>query len=139
MTSGVPNTLGKDALDALLALGIVKAIAVTDATFNKDTWTRRSHITNEVATGGGYTAGGVTVTATTATDNTNDRTSITFSDAVWSTATFSARGIIYCLVLGGASSADPILAFGDFGSTKTGDGDTFTGRITTPVYLSNPS
>lgn len=139
MASGVPNTIGKDALDALLALGTVKAIAVTDTSFNKDTWTRRSHITNEVSTGGGYTAGGVTVTATTATDNTNDRTSITFADAVWSTATFSARGIIYVLVLGGASSADPILGFGDFGSTKTGDGDTFTGRITTPVYLSNPS
>jgi hypothetical protein len=138
MASGIPNTLGKDALDALLATGTVKAMAVTDASFNKDSWTRRSHITNEVSTGGGYTAGGVTVTCTTATDNTNDRTSMTFADAVWSTATFSARGVIYVLVLGGASSADPILHFGDFGSTKTGDGDTFTARITTPAYLSNP-
>lgn len=139
MTSQLPNSLGKDALDALLALGTVKAMAVTNTSFDKDTWTRRSHITNEVATGAGYTAGGVTVTATTATDNGNDRGSLTFGDADWATATFSARGVIYVLVLGGASAGDPILGFLDFGSTRTGGGGTFTASVTTPMYLTNPT
>jgi hypothetical protein len=139
MASKLPNSLGKDALDALLALGTVKAMLVTSDAFDKDAWTRRSHITNEVATGGGYTAGGVTVTCTTATDNGNDRASMTFADATWATATFTARGCIYVLVLGGASSADPILAFSDFGENKVGTGADFIARVTTPAYLTNPS
>lgn len=137
MTSKLPNSLGKDALDALLATGVVRAMAVTDASFDKDTWTRRSHITNEVATGGGYTGGGVIVTATTSTDNTNDRTSLTFGDAAWASATFSARGIIYVLITGGASSDDPILGFLDYGSTATGAGGTFSASVATPAYLTN--
>lgn len=140
MSSAIPNSLAKDALDALLATGTVKAIAVTDASFDKDTWTRRSHITNEVATGGGYTAGGLTVTCTVTVDNAADRVVRTYGDAVWSApTTFSARGIIYVLVKGGAASADPILDFIDFGVTKTGDGDTFRATVTAPGYANNPS
>lgn len=139
MTSKLPNSLGKDALDALLALGTVKAMLVSSTAFDKDTWSRRSHITNEIASSGGYTAGGVTVAATTATDTGNDRASLTFADASWSSATFSARGCIYVLVLGGASSADPILGFLDFGATRTGGGGTFVATVTTPAYLTNPT
>lgn len=37
MTSQLPNSLGKDALDALLATGTVKAMLVSSAGWDKDT------------------------------------------------------------------------------------------------------
>lgn len=137
MVSRLPNSLGKDALDALLATGTVKAMLVSSDAFDKDSWTRRSHITNELATAGGYTAGGVTVTATTTTNNTNDRGECTFSTPSWASFTASARGVIFVLVKGGAASADPILAYGDFLTTQVGGGDNFTIPINVPIYLTN--
>ena len=128
-TSVVRAGTGADTLKAALFLA--------SATINASTTTYST--TGELAATGNYTAGGVTVTATTATDTTNDRASLTFADASWSSATFSARGCIYVLVLGGASSADPILGFLDFGATRTGGGGTFVATVTTPAYLTNPT
>jgi len=50
------------------------------STTNLDTWVNRSDVTNE-ASGTGYTAGGVAVTATVgAVDTTNNRVPVTFAD-----------------------------------------------------------
>jgi len=76
--------------------------------------------TNEVS-GTGYTAGGVTLTsATISIDGTT--AIVDFADAVWSTATITARGaLIY-----NASKSNRAIAVLDFGSDKTSNGGDFT-------------
>jgi hypothetical protein len=48
-------------------------LTTSSYTENKDTHTKRSDVTNEVAAGGGYSAGGQVVTFTVTKDTTNDR------------------------------------------------------------------
>lgn len=97
-----------------------KVMLLTNAaTPDKDTWTKRSDVTNEV-TGTGYTAGGAAVTVTVgAVDTTNDRVDITLGGKTWTTATITARYAVYYKARGGASSADELVAVIDFGSDKT--------------------
>jgi cytoskeletal protein RodZ len=93
---------------------------------NKDTHTRRSDVTNEVV-GTGYTAGGTASTVTVAAvDTTNDRVVITFGAVSWTTATITARGAVYYKSRGGASSADEIIAYDDFGSDIVSTVGTFS-------------
>ena len=94
----------------------------------KDTWTKRSDVTNEI-TGTGYTAGGATATVTVAaTDTTNDRVVITLGDGgvTWGTSTITARYAVYYKSRGGASSADELIAVVDFSTDKTSTGADFT-------------
>jgi hypothetical protein len=101
-------------------------LLTSTATPNKDTWTKRSDVTNEV-TGTGYTAGGATATVTVAaTDTANDRVVITLGGAAWTTSTITARYAVYYKSRGGASSADEIIALVDFVSDVTSTGATFT-------------
>jgi hypothetical protein len=97
----------------------IKAMLTTSAyTENKD-HDRRDDVTNEI-TATGYTAGGVTVTATVAAvDTANDRFVLTLGPATWSNFTGTSRKLVYYVSLGGASSADPIIAIVDFGSDVT--------------------
>jgi len=107
------------------------------ATPNKDTWSRRSDVTNEV-TGTGYTAGGSTITVTVgSTDTTNDRVDTTLGAATWPGSTLTARYAIYYKSRGGASSADELIACVDFGQDVSTISDTFslsssTARKTNP-------
>ena len=76
---------------------------------------------NEVATGGGYTAGGNTLSGATVS-LTGTTAYVDFSDTSWSTATITARGaLIY-----NSSKSDKAIAVLDFGSDKTSTGGTFT-------------
>ena len=103
------------------------AMLVTSAyTPDKDTHAKRSAVTNEV-TGAGYTAGGQAVTATVAAvDTANDRVVITFASHNWPTATITARGEVVYKRRGGASSADEVVFYNDFGSDITSTAGTFT-------------
>ncbi len=93
---------------------------------NKDTHTKRSDVTNEV-TGTGYTAGGIAVTATVAAvDTANDRVVITFASHNWPTSTITARGEVIYKRRGGASSADELVYYNDFGSDVSSTAGTFT-------------
>lgn len=114
-----------------------KMMLVTAAyTPNKDTHLKRSDVTNEV-TGTGYTAGGEAVTATVAKDNANDRVTVTFSNPSWATATITARaGVIY-KSRGGASSADELVAYVDFGADITSTGGTFAVTLSSPLTFQN--
>ena len=113
-----------------------KGMLVTSSyTANKD-HDKRDDITNEVS-GTGYTAGGAAVTLTTALDTTNDRVTITPSEPSWSTATITARGMVIYKARGGASSADELVAFVDFGSDVTSTAGTFATDITTPITIQN--
>lgn len=89
------------------------------ATPNKDSWAKRSDVTNEVA-GTGYTAGGATVTVTVgAVDTANDRVDISLGGNTWANASITARYAVYFKKRGGAATADELVAVNDFGADVT--------------------
>ena len=93
---------------------------------NKDTWAKRSDVTNEV-TGAGYTAGGAAATVTVgAVDTANDRVEITLGGASWAASTITARYAVYYKSRGGAATADELIAVNDFGADVTSTNGTFT-------------
>lgn len=76
---------------------------------------------NEVATAGGYTAGGNTLAGATVS-LTGTTAFVDFSDTSWTTATITARGaLIY-----NSSKSNKAVAVLDFGSDKISTGGTFT-------------
>jgi len=102
-----------------------KAMLVTSSyTPNKDTHDRLDDVTNEVS-GTGYTAGGATSAVTVTKDNTNDKVTIQFGAVSWASSTITARGCVYYKSRGGASSADELVAYNDFGSDVSSAGGTF--------------
>jgi hypothetical protein len=113
-----------------------KAMLVTSSyTPNKDTHDFLNDVTNEV-TGTGYTAGGATSTVTVTKDNTNDKVTIQFGAVSWASSTITARGCVYYKSRGGASSADEIVAYNDFGSDVSSSGGTFSVAAST-ITLQN--
>ena len=103
----------------------IKAMLVTSSYApNKDTHLKRSDVTNEV-TGTGYTAGGVAVTATVAKDTSLDRVIVTLGQISLPSSTITARGCVYYKSRGGASSADELIAYNDFGADITTTSQTF--------------
>jgi hypothetical protein len=113
-----------------------KAMLVTSTyTPNKDTHDKRDDVTNEV-TGTGYTAGGATSTVTVTKDTANDKVTIQFGAVSWASSTITARGCVYYKSRGGASSADELVAYNDFGSDVTSSGGTFSVAAST-ITLQN--
>ena len=113
-----------------------KAMLVTSSyTANKDTHDKRDDVTNE-ATGTGYTAGGATSTVTVTKDVANDRVTIQFGAVSWATSTITARGCVYYKSRGGASSADELVAYNDFGSDVVSSAGTFSVAAST-ITLQN--
>ena len=113
-----------------------KAMLVTSSyTANKDTHDKRDDVTNE-ATGTGYTAGGATSTVTVTKDTANDTVTIQFGAVSWATSTITARGCVYYKSRGGASSADELVAYNDFGSDVSSSGGTFSVAAST-ITLQN--
>jgi hypothetical protein len=103
-----------------------KAMLVTsDYTPNKDTDLKRSAVTNEVV-GTGYTAGGVASVCTVTKDTANDKVTLSFAAVSWASSTITARGLVYYKSRGGASSADELVAYNDFGSNVSSTGGTFS-------------
>lgn len=103
---------------------------------NKTTHTKRSDVTSE-ASGTGYTAGGTAVTCTVAKVTGSNNVTLTFSNPSWATATISAAGIVIYKSRGGASTADELVAFGDFGGTITSSGGTFAVTFSSPITKQN--
>lgn len=94
-------------------------------------------MTNEVAAGSGYSTGGQTATPTITLDTANDRTDITFANIAWTTATITARAGVLYKSRGGASSADELIAYVDFGTNVSSTGGTFTVSFTGPLRFQN--
>jgi len=92
---------------------------------NKRTHEKRSDITNEVV-GDGYVAGGSSVTVMVDSDSNNDRVNISLGVARWSAATITARGAVYYKSRGGASNADELVAYIDFGTNIVSTNGTFS-------------
>jgi hypothetical protein len=113
-----------------------KAMLVTSSyTPNKDTHDKRDDVTNEV-TGTGYTAGGVTTACTVTKDTANDRVTLQFAAVSWATSTITARALVIYKSLGGASSADALVAYNDFGSDVSSTSGTFSVAAST-ITLQN--
>lgn len=103
-----------------------KAMLVTSTYVpNKDTDLKRSAVTNEVV-GTGYTAGGVASVVTVTKDTANDKVTLQFGAVSWPSSTITARGCVYYKSRGGASSADELVAYNDFGSDVSSTGGTFS-------------
>jgi hypothetical protein len=93
---------------------------------DKDAHLKRSDVTNEVAAGGGYSAGGQFVTLSVTKDTANDRLNVSLGGAVWAASTITARKAVYYKRRGGAATADELIAINDFGSDVTSTAATFT-------------
>jgi len=129
MASLLYNSFKRDIMNGSLDLDTdtIKIMLVTSAyTPNQDTHTKRSDVTNEVS-GTGYSAGGATLANKAVTaDNTDDEGVFDADDVSWSSSTITARGAVLYKSRGGASSADELLAYIDFGSDKSSSAGTFT-------------
>jgi len=113
-----------------------KMMLVTSSYTAAKTHTKRNAVTNEV-TGTGYTAGGNAAAATVTKDDTNSRVDITFAITSWTSSTITARaGVIY-KSRGGASSADELVGYVDFGSDISSTAGTFSVTITSPLRFQN--
>lgn len=112
-----------------------KAMLVTSAySPDVDAHDYRNDVTNEVS-GTGYTAGGATTTVTVTQDNANNRVAISFAAITWATATITnARAAVIYKSRGGASSADELVAYVDFGSDKSSSAADFVLTFSAPLY-----
>jgi hypothetical protein len=93
---------------------------------NQDTHDFRDDLTNEV-TGTLYTAGGVAVTVARTYDGASNEIRVAVQDAVWGPgATITFRNAHLYKVLGGAASADPLIAYIAYASDQSVSNGTLT-------------
>jgi hypothetical protein len=92
---------------------------------DKDAHLKRSAVTNEVS-GTGYTAGGVTTACTVTKDTANDRVTLSFAAVNWASSTITARAAVIYKSRGGASSADELVCYVDFGADVSSSSATFS-------------
>lgn len=147
MASVVYNSMLDDLVNAAInfkASGgdVYYLMLVTDTySVNKDTHTRRSNITGEVANGNGYATGGKVVTVTPTLDTATDRENLTFGTVTWPTATITARGaVIYRLTGGslpGTAASDPLVAYIDFGQNVSSTNANFAVSFSSPLTFQN--
>jgi hypothetical protein len=86
---------------------------------NFDTHEFYTDLTNELATAGGYTSGGATLTTkVTAYDAVNDRATFDCDDVTWTAATFTCR---YAVIRKdtGTGSTSPLIGWLDFTTNQS--------------------
>jgi len=114
------------AIHNLLTDTIRMALYTSSSSINEDTTV---YTTTAEVTGGGYSAGGQTMTGA-AINTSNGIVYVTFNNVVWTPASFTAAGaLIY-----NASKGNKSIAVLSFGADKTGSG-TFTVQM--PPNTSN--
>lgn len=116
----VDGTLDLDAATA----GTFKVMLVTSTYTPSAAHDFRDDITNEV-TGTGYTAGGANL-ANPAVNIVSTSAYWDADDVAWTTSTITARGAVIYRARGGASSADDVCCYIDFGTDKSSSAGTFT-------------
>jgi len=114
-----------------------KMLLVTSSYSAAKSHDKRDDVTNEVS-GTGYTAGGNACSVSVAAvDNTNNDVEISFTVTSWTSATITARaGVIY-KSRGGASSADELVGYVDFGSDVSSTNGTFAVTVSSPLKFQN--
>jgi hypothetical protein len=137
MASFVYNSALENAAKGLIDFDsdTFKMLLVTSSySANKDTHEYRDDVTNEVANGNGYTTGGATTACTVAKDNATDRITVTFAATSWTTSTITAAAAVVYKSRGGASSADELVFYNDFGGNVSSSNATFSVGSTAIVY-----
>lgn len=139
MASFVYNSCIRDAVTGAIDFDTdtFKMMLVTSSYTASKAHDKRDDITNEV-TGTGYTSGGNACTVSVAAvDNTNNDVEISFTVTSWTSATITARaGVIY-KSRGGASSADELVGYVDFGSDVSSTNGTFAVTVSSPLKFQN--
>jgi hypothetical protein len=102
-------------------------VGLTTSSFtpNQDTMNYYNDVTNDLTTTGGYTAGGQVLASDDFTQ-TNNVLKHDSTDPSWTSASFTARRAFYYVDTGGASSADALISWVDFGADETVASGTFT-------------
>jgi hypothetical protein len=137
MASFVYNSALENAAKGLIDFDTdtFKMLLVTSSySANKDTHEYRDDVTNEVANGNGYTTNGETTACTVAKDNATDRITITFAATSWPTSTITAAAAVVYKSRGGASSADELVFYNDFGGNVSSSNATFSVGSTVMLY-----
>jgi hypothetical protein len=113
----------------------VKMLLVTSSyTADKD-HDFRNDVTSEMTASGTYVTGGVTVSATLTHDTTNNRFDLVLGAPTQMTGVSgTARASVYYISRGGASSADELIAYNDFGGDYTASNGTFDVAAVTIRY-----
>ena len=129
MASLVYNSFKKDIQNGNIDLDTdtIKVMLVTSSyAADRDAHTKRSDITNEVS-GTGYSSGGAALANKSVTqDNTDDEGVFDADDQVWSSSSITARGAVLYKSRGGASSADELICYIDFGADIISTNGNFT-------------
>lgn len=128
-----------DVFSAAIAVNAdtVKCMLVTSSyTPNKGTHAKRSDVTNEVV-GSGYSAGGVACTVVGAVDTTNHWYTVTITGPSWAASTLTAHGMVLYKSRGGASSADNLYFYVDFGTDVSSSATTFSVTMSAPFKITN--
>lgn len=94
---------------------------------NRDTNRYFSAIGNELATGGGYTAGGALLASkTVAYDSSTHKVTLDAADVTWSAATFTGARYAVLRSDTGTASTSPVILWVDFGADQAPGGTDFT-------------
>ena len=95
---------------------------------DQDAHDYRNDLTNEVANGNGYTTGGLALSSLALTyDSSTNQVRWDVADPSWTfTASPTWRWGVISKIRGGASSADELLCWIDFGGAQTVTAGTFT-------------
>lgn len=138
MASIIYNSLFRDDSIGNIIVGVDTffLLLVTSSYTPLKTHTRRSDITNEVATGGGYTAGGQPITLIGALSGSN-RYDVTLGPVTWTASVIAAAGGVIYKHRGGAASADELVCYLDFGGTVTSTGGDFQVSPSSPLRIQN--
>lgn len=105
---------------------------------NGDTHQFRSDLTNEVAAGGGYTAGGWAAVVTVARDDATNRVDVSLGAINRpSPTTITARFAVYYKARGGPANQDELVAIIDFGVDKISTNAAFQVAAST-LRMQNP-
>jgi hypothetical protein len=103
-------------------------VMLTTSTYtpNQDTHDYKDDITNEIS-GTGYTATGATLGTKTSTYTAGTNTwAFDAADAVWTTATFTARYAVVYDATPGTDATRPLICYIDFGADQSVSAGTFT-------------
>lgn len=141
MATFIFNSAIRDALvgNINFAADTFRMMLVTSAyTPDKDTHTKRSQVTNELAASGGYVAGGEIVGVTVnAVDTAADQIELVFATTDWDPATFTTAAAVIYKARGGAATADELVAYLDFGGNRSPNNGPFVVSFSTPLIFQN--
>jgi len=118
MASIVYDSFPADAMNGnAVTSNSYKAMLVSSSYAEDRGHSKRSQVTNELAAGNGYAAGGAAVTVTVGTNTATHETTLTIGAVSWPSSTLAARKMIVYRARGGASSADELVCCVDNGAT----------------------